>query len=66
MSFKKLKRTPFIILGILGRGPLSGYEVQKAIKTSTGFFWQESFGQIYPALFELEKSGSVTKKLDKT
>ena len=33
---------------------MSGYEIRKELQSSAGFFWSESYGQIYPALRELE------------
>ncbi len=39
---------------------MSGYEIKKAIQTSTAFFWSESEGQIYPALAECVEKGWAT------
>ena len=41
------------LLGLLSLGPMSGYELQRTIVRTIGNFWQESFGQIYPALRKL-------------
>ena len=49
----------FAILGLLQRGPMSGYDVKRAIQQSVGHFWQESFGSIYPTLASLAASGLV-------
>jgi len=38
---------------------MSGYDIRKEIASSIGHFWSESFGQIYPALRELEASGRI-------
>jgi DNA-binding PadR family transcriptional regulator len=38
---------------------MTGYEMKKYIETSIGFFWKESFGQIYPSLKSLESEGLV-------
>ena len=47
-------QTAFVILGILAiHDDQSGYEIRKTIKQSVGFFWGESFGQIYPSLKRL-------------
>jgi DNA-binding PadR family transcriptional regulator len=47
-------QTSYVILGILAIHPhQSGYEIRKTIQQSVGFFWSESFGQIYPTLKRL-------------
>ena len=51
----------FVILGFLADRDRSGYDIRKAIEASMGNFWNESFGQIYPALKELEAEGLVRK-----
>ncbi len=47
------------LLGMLSLGPMSGYEIRQRIEMSIGNFWNESFGQIYPALSKLRKQGLV-------
>jgi len=50
----KLNQTAYAILGILSFHPRqSGYHIRKTIETTVGFFWGESFGQIYPTLKRL-------------
>lgn len=50
----KRSQTTYVILGILAIHPhQSGYEIRKTIQQSVGFFWGESFGQIYPTLKRL-------------
>jgi DNA-binding PadR family transcriptional regulator len=46
-------KTDYVILGMLSIHPMSGYDIQKAIKESVAYFWSESYGQIYPALKHL-------------
>jgi DNA-binding PadR family transcriptional regulator len=41
---------------------MSGYDLGQAIRTSVGFFWNESYGQIYPNLKTLASEGFVTSK----
>jgi PadR family transcriptional regulator AphA len=54
------KSTGFVILGILASGgDLSGYQIRQWIEQAIGFFWSESFGQIYPELKRLSKEGLV-------
>ena len=57
----KRSRSAYAILGFLTRGPLSGYDLKQQIETSTGNFWQESYGQIYPILKKLTADGLVKK-----
>ena len=51
------KKTDFALLGILTHGPQSGYDIKKHISQSIGYFWQESYGQLYPTLKNLVASG---------
>jgi PadR family transcriptional regulator, regulatory protein AphA len=53
-------QTNFVILGILAIHPhQSGYEIRKTIQSSVGFFWGESYGQIYPTLKRLAAEGLI-------
>jgi DNA-binding PadR family transcriptional regulator len=36
---------------------MSGYDIKQLMATSTHFFWDESYGQIYPILRQLERDG---------
>ena len=56
------RSTPFAILGLLRIAPMSGYEIRKELQSSAGYFWNESYGQIYPALRDLEASGWARPK----
>jgi len=51
------------VLGALSIEPMSGYALREAIRDVLGHFWNESFGQIYPALTQLEQQGFVTRQL---
>ncbi|MBH0330809.1 transcriptional regulator [Brevibacillus brevis] len=51
-----------IILGFLSYGEMSGYDIKQAFTNSVGFFYDASFGAIYPALRKLEEEGFVTKQ----
>jgi len=56
----KLNQTAYAILGILSFHPRqSGYHIRKTIETTVGFFWGESFGQIYPTLKRLAADGLI-------
>jgi PadR family transcriptional regulator, regulatory protein AphA len=56
---ERLSPTAYVILGMLHGGPKSGYEIKSIVDHSTRFFWAASYGQIYPELKRLEKSGLV-------
>lgn len=57
---QRIKKTRYALLGILSQRECTGYEMRKYIANSIGFFWQESFGQIYPTLSELESEGKIS------
>jgi DNA-binding PadR family transcriptional regulator len=52
------------LLGVLSLGPRSGYEMRQFMEQSTGNFWNESFGQIYPALKLMLAEGLVEVEED--
>jgi PadR family transcriptional regulator AphA len=54
--------TPNALLGLLSLGPMSGYDIRQLIPRSIGYFWNESYGQIYPGLKRLAAAGLVEKK----
>jgi PadR family transcriptional regulator, regulatory protein AphA len=54
-----LSSTAYVILGMLRREPLSGYEIKALVDNSTRFFWAASYGQIYPELKRLSEAGLV-------
>lgn len=54
-------QTELAVLGALSTGPMSGYELRRAISEVLGHFWHESFGQIYPCLSALEQAGTVRR-----
>jgi PadR family transcriptional regulator, regulatory protein AphA len=59
-----LSPTARVILGMLGLGLRTGYEVKRLSEESTRFFWGASFGQIYPELRRLEAQGLVEAEDD--
>jgi PadR family transcriptional regulator, regulatory protein AphA len=59
------RRTRYVVLGMLAQGPANGYALRQRIEASVGNFWQESFGQLYPTLKELSRSGLVTSSAEK-
>ena len=56
----KVNKSQFAILGILGLGPHSGYDIKKLTDLSTRHFWSENYGNLYPTLKRLEQEGLVT------
>jgi len=54
-----------VLLGLLTITPMSGYELGQTIRGSVGFFWNESYGQIYPNLKSLAAEGLVTSKTER-
>jgi len=54
-----VKKTRYVLLGLLKEEELSGYEMKKIIDMRMSFFWQESFGQIYPELSKMMQEGLI-------
>src|SRR5881409_2232969 len=54
--------TAYVILGMLGWRPMSGYEIKSIVDKSTRFFWAASYGQIYPELRRLAAAGLIAGK----
>ena len=61
----QLKTSAIPILGLLTWFPMSGYDLKKHITESTGNFWHESYGQLYPQLKTLCEMGLI-KECDDT
>jgi PadR family transcriptional regulator, regulatory protein AphA len=59
-----LTPTAKVILGMLKLGAGTGYDIKRAIDLSTRFFWNASYGQIYPELRRLEERGLVKARPD--
>ena len=55
----ELGPTSYVILGLLGLGPHSGYDIKQLADMSTRHFWATSYGQIYPELRRLSQSGLI-------
>ena len=54
-----------VLLGLLSIEPMSGYDLGQAIRASIGFFWNESYGQIYPSLKRLATAGLVRARKER-
>jgi DNA-binding PadR family transcriptional regulator len=62
----ELSPTAYVALGMLNLGARTGYDIKSAVDSSTRFFWNASYAQIYPELKQLEKLGLVTGRLAPT
>ncbi|MEH7437752.1 PadR family transcriptional regulator [Neobacillus drentensis] len=52
-----------VILGFLYDEPMSGYDIKQMMENSVSYFFDASFGAIYPALRKMEKEGLVEKQI---
>ena len=59
---QRARSTPYAILGMLSIQPMSGYDIRKESESSIGYFWSESYGQIYPALRDLATRGLIKRR----
>lgn len=51
-----------IILGILERNNRTGYEINNILKNQLSYFYDGTYGMIYPTLRKLEKEGKIKKE----
>ena len=58
----KSNRSRLALLGLLSRGPASGYDLKKQVEELFSHFWNESYGQIYPILKQLAADGLAVRK----
>ena len=54
-----MKQTDYVILGLLSESPMTGYQIKRIIDIRFRFFWNESYGQLYPALRALCEAGYI-------
>jgi DNA-binding PadR family transcriptional regulator len=57
----RASQTEAAVLGALSVQSMTGYAVREAIRDVLGHFWNESFGQIYPTLAQLQRDGLVQR-----
>ena len=57
----RASQTEAAVLGVLSVQSMTGYAVREAIRDVLGHFWNESFGQIYPTLAQLQRDGLVQR-----
>jgi DNA-binding PadR family transcriptional regulator len=62
MSAAKISATEAALLGLLTRGELSGYDLQRAGERSGGFFWAPTKSRIYAVLPQLVERGFATSR----
>jgi PadR family transcriptional regulator AphA len=55
-------KTKYLILGLLTEGQLSGYEIKRIVDIRFNFFWNESYGQLYPHLKNMVQDGLIKEK----
>jgi DNA-binding PadR family transcriptional regulator len=53
-----------VVLGMIGLGARSGYEIKQMVELSIRFFWTISQAQIYPSLEALERGGLITGRAE--
>lgn len=61
----KENKSRYALLGMLSIRPGSGYDIKKFMEQSTSYFWNESYGQIYPLLKQLVNEGLATSHTEK-
>jgi DNA-binding PadR family transcriptional regulator len=63
MKGELLMNIKHVILGFLLEEPMSGYDLKGKIENSVSYFFDASFGAIYPALKRLEKEKLIYKQI---
>jgi DNA-binding PadR family transcriptional regulator len=58
--------TGYVILGMLGLGKQTGYDIKQFVDRSVRHFWAASYGQINPELKRLEDQGLVLGRPEPT
>ena len=53
---------PHVLLGLLARGPASGWDLKSRMARDLALGWDAELTQIYPALRRLQRGGFVTMK----
>jgi DNA-binding PadR family transcriptional regulator len=64
MASVRLSPPDYVVLGMVGLGRRSGYEIKQAVELSIRFFWTISPAQIYPSLARLERAGLLSGRDD--
>ena len=53
-----------VILGILNLSPKTGYEINDVLKNQLSFFYDGTYGMIYPTLRKLEAEEMIEWKAE--
>jgi DNA-binding PadR family transcriptional regulator len=56
MASARLTASDYVVLGMVGLGARSGYEIKQTVELSIRFFWTISPAQVYPSLTKLERA----------
>jgi len=59
-------KTAYLILGMLAHKPRTGYDIKKRMDEYIKYFWKVGYGQLYPTLASLKRSGMIKLELDKS
>jgi DNA-binding PadR family transcriptional regulator len=62
LAADQLANTSYLLLGFLESHPRSGYDIKWIADHTTRFFWQVSYGQIYPELKRLVELGLAAQQ----
>lgn len=55
----ELTKAAYLVLGMIGTGCQSGYEISKTAEITSRFFWAAGDGQVYPQLRKLAEAGLI-------
>ena len=56
----------YILLGLLSKKKMTGYELNQSFKNEIGEFWQAKHSQIYPELAKMEEQGIIQHQVEIT
>jgi DNA-binding PadR family transcriptional regulator len=59
-----LTPSDYVVLGMVGLGARSGYEIKRTVDLSIRFFWTISPAQVYPGLAKLHRAGLLIGRDD--
>jgi DNA-binding PadR family transcriptional regulator len=63
MNLEDTMKAQDVILGMLMQGPMSGYDIKKQFETVFSYFFDASYGAIYPTLNRMENQGYIVKQV---
>src|SRR6516225_1260406 len=64
MHAARLSTPDYVVLGMVGLGARSGYEITRTVEHSIRFFWTISPAQVYPGLAKLHRAGLLIGRDD--